>query len=114
MPLGLLVLLSALLLSNNALAGNSNEGTDPTKPFAGNSPSSAPLNSDNQEEKKVKLVLQSIIEQGTQRKVIINGKILKMGEHIEAYQIIKINSDSVILKSAEQRLTLSLFTKVLS
>ncbi len=113
-PFKLPILLLILLLSSNLYAGNTNSGADPTRPFSGSKPLNSTLSSENVEEKQIKLELQSIIEQGKQRKVIINGKILKKGEHIDIYQVIKINSDSVILKSAEQRLTLPLFIKVLS
>jgi hypothetical protein len=84
------------------------KNTDPTRPFTGTKSSSSVV------KKQKKLELQSIIEQGKHRKAIINGTILKKGEHIEGYQVVEISNKNVHLQSSEHRLTLALFTKVLS
>lgn len=103
------VLLFLFLLSHQSIAAEAYaKNIDPTRPFTGTKSSSSVVKKQN------KLELQSIIEQGQQRKAIINGTILKKGEHIEGYQVMKIKSKNVYLQSSERRLTLSLFTKVLS
>jgi hypothetical protein len=103
------MILSVCLFSHQTIAAESYaKNIDPTRPFTGKKSSSSVV------KKQSKLELQSIIEQGQQRKVIINGTILKKGEHIEGYQVVKISSKNVHLQSSERRLTLSLFTKVLS
>ena len=80
---------------------------DPTRPLFG---ASETVN------KKVNqtIKLQSIVNNGQDLTVVINGKLLKVGDRIEQYQLEKINNNSVVLSSPEKRLELSLFSPIVA
>ncbi len=80
-------------------------GVDPTKPLSA-------TRSVSKAKQQTHLVLQSIIidSQQKNRKAIVSGKLLKSGESINGYTLSRINDKSVVLKSAEREITLSLFS----
>ena len=80
---------------------------DPTRPFG-------VTNNPAQVIKGKQLTLQSIVGQGGQKNVIISGKLLKIGDNIGEYKLQQINANTVILRSAEKSLTLSLFVDVVT
>jgi hypothetical protein len=80
---------------------------DPTKPLFGGKTL-------REAKKRTPLVLQSIIEIGEHRKVVINGKMLKLGDKISSYKVTAITSKAVVLNSAQQRLELSLFSSAVT
>jgi hypothetical protein len=43
---------------------------------------------------------------------VINGQVLKVGDFIRQYELIAVNNTSVVLRSAEKRLKLSVFSSV--
>jgi len=101
--LTLLIAFFSYLLSVSAVA----KQTDPTRPFSG---SSAAV----KKAKVNQLVLQSIVEQGGEKSVIVSGKLLKLGDKIGQYRLDEINTNQVTLISAEKRLTLPLFSNVVA
>ncbi|XQW85542.1 hypothetical protein ACOYR1_02080 [Thalassotalea piscium] len=82
---------------------------DPTSPLFG---SEVNLNQKSNQA----IQLQSIVGQGKQATVVINGKVLRLGGLIEQYQLAKINKNSVVLASTstDKRLELSLFSPVVA
>lgn len=91
------------MLSGNAVA----QQTDPTRPFSGGSEAVNKI-------AVQRMKLQSIVENGQDLTVVINGKLLKVGDRIEQYQLEKINKNSVVLTSADKRLELSLFSPIVA
>ncbi len=77
--------------------------TDPTKPLWGGKVLQA-------NKVKSRLVLQSIISNSKVKKVIINGKILKVGDSVFAYKVTAIKAKSVKLSSADKNIELTLFS----
>ena len=75
---------------------------DPTRPFNHRVSSSVDL-------KVKKLVLESIIHGDGIHTAVINGKMLKPGETIREYRLVAVNDDSVVLRSATERLKLFVF-----
>ena len=98
----LLMVLS--LVSSFSHAG---QDLDPTKPFSDQRRSGKVT-------KNAPLVLQSIIRRENNRIAVINNKALKVGDEIGLYQVVAINSKSVVLNSLQQRIELSLFTNVVA
>lgn len=82
---------------------------DPTKPF---SITAAPLAVRHVHMQGASMQLQSIIERNGQSKAIINGKLVEEDGTIGDYQLVAINKDNVMLKSAERQVELSLFRNV--
>ncbi|MGL1956522.1 MAG: hypothetical protein OCD00_04330 [Colwellia sp.] len=72
---------------------------DPTRPF-GKSSASIEINSGQ------KLVLESIIHGDGIHTVVINGKVLKVGEMIGEYLLVAVNDDNVVLTTTTERLNL--------
>jgi len=95
-----------MVLLFSAVAGG--QEFDPTRPIVGSAGAIK-----NQSVKKT-LVLQSIVNHGHGKTVIINDKILKLGERIAQYRLTKINAKSVVLSSQEKRITLSLFSEIMA
>ena len=75
---------------------------DPTRPFGHSASSTEAV--DGKE-----LVLESIIRGDGIQTVIISGNVLKMLDYIGEYQLTAVNDQSVILRSKEQRLKLTIF-----
>lgn len=80
---------------------------DPTRPLFGESQASS-----NKVTQAIEL--QSIINNGQQLTVVINGRLLKVGDKIEQYQLKKINKNSVVLSSTDKHLELSLFSPIVA
>ena len=81
---------------------------DPTRPFMQrgiNTPQAIIFN---------KLTLQSIIKQNLEKNAIISNKLLKVGDKIGEYTLQQINTNSVILKSADKQIELTLFSDVMA
>ncbi len=84
--------------------------TDPTRPFG-----STFKGDGEQGAKQVsQYLLQTIIDNGEHQRVVINGKLLALGDRIGPYQLSKINSQSVVLTSLDNELTMSLFSPVVT
>ena len=98
-------LVTLLLLVQSA--GVSGQEVDPTRPLFATSSNVIKSNSKAMQ-------LQSIVDNGQGATVIISGKVLKIGDHIEGYQLKSIYKNSVVLVSDEKRLTLSVFTPVVA
>lgn len=94
------IILLSLLYSFTALAV-----TDPTKPFGVFAGSGSA-------EKVEKLQLQSIIHGDGIHTVIINNKLLKVGDYIGEYKLIAVNDKNVILRSEEERKQLFIFSEL--
>ena len=78
---------------------------DPTQPFGSGTVSS------NKDSAENELVLQSIIHGDGIHTAVINGKVVKPGEHIGKYRLVAINDTSVILRSDDERLKLYVFSE---
>ena len=104
--IGSILLILAIIPS---YAAKSNlTGVDPTKPLLGSKPSQRVKVAQN-------LVLQSIFHGTSGQKThraIINGMVLQVNDYIGEYRLVAVNDDSVILRSSEQRLKLSIFSSV--
>lgn len=79
------------------------QGMDPTRPLV---PGVASAHHNPQGD----IVLQSIIRRQGETKAVINGKVVSVGDAFNEYQVLEIKNKRVILKSAQQRLELSLFS----
>jgi len=89
-------------------APENNKGLDPTKPLFGSKQASI-VKIGN------KLILEGIFHGshgGNTHTAIINGKALKVNDTIGEYRLVAVNDDSVVLRSSEKRLKLSVFTTV--
>ncbi len=85
---------------------------DPTKPFSlANMPSNDKNSSANAFDK---LVLQSIVERNNEKIAIISGQLLKIGDKVAEYKLITIKHNSVILQSIDKKLTLSLYSDIVT
>jgi len=82
---------------------------DPTKPFGAVASSSS-----SDSEKSTQLILQSIIQRGGNKKAIIDGKVLNVGDKYKGFELITINSKGVVLDSPQGRMELSLFSGVIA
>ena len=89
---------SFLFISAAPLAAN----VDPTRPFGQGSSSTEIINGK-------KLVLESIIHGDGIHTVVINGKVLKVGETIGEHRLVAVNDNSVVLRTATERLKLYVF-----
>ena len=89
--------------------GTKAQDIDPTKPLSGTRfLSKIPAEA----AKKAELVLESIIHGFEVHTVVINGQVLKVGDYIHQYELVAVNNTSVVLRSAEKRLKLSVFSSV--
>jgi hypothetical protein len=95
--------ISVLCLITALASFSSLAETDPTKPLWGSKVLQV-------SKAKSRLVLQSIISNGEVKKVIINGKILKVGDRVSAYKVTAIKAKSVKLSSADKNIELTLFS----
>jgi len=87
----------------------SGQNVDPTKPLSAGSFSS---NSKAGKATKEKLVLESIVHGFEVHTAVINGQVLKVGDFILQYKLVAVNNTSVVLRSAEKSLKLSVFSGV--
>ena len=85
------------------------QNIDPTKPLSG-----AGFSTTSKAEKTAtaELVLESIIHGYEVHTADINGQVLKVGDFIRQYKLIAVNNSSVVLRSADKRLKLSVFSGV--
>lgn len=81
------------------------QGADPTRPLVPGLAAAAIKN-------KGDIVLQSIIRKEQVHKAVINGEVVSKGDSVNEYRVVEINSSSVLLKSEENQLKLSLFSGV--
>ena len=93
-----------MLLSPNLIA----KETDPTKPLIG---ISSVKSSDGK--KNGALVLQSIIRSNNIRKAVIDGEILYVGDMYKGFELLKISSTGVVMRSSQGERELSLFSGVI-
>ena len=98
--------LMALMLCLTFLANG--QSVDPTKPLS----YQASTGSNKLQIKDY--VLQSIIDNGQQKHVVINGKLMVLGDQIGPYQLINITKEHVVLSSTEKELKVSLFSSVVA
>ena len=98
-----LVISLALLLPNIVFA----KQVDPTRPFGAQSVYQADTPSS-------KLALQSIIRSHNDKKAVINGVVLKVGDKYKGYELMSISSKGVMLKSSQGKMELSLFSGVIA
>ena len=82
------------------------QSVDPTRPLDGSQISSSYTSLSNE------LVLQSIITNSQEKRVIISGQLLMLGQHINQYTLTKISDKEVTLSSQENSIKLSLYTSV--
>jgi len=82
---------------------------DPTKPFG-----AVASVSTNSSEKSTRLVLQSVINSNNNKKAIINGQVLNVGDKYKGFALIAINANGVVLDSPQGRMELSLFSSVIA
>ena len=80
------------------------KGVDPTKPLT----SSIVKNSGV----KKGLVLETIVHGKKNKSAIISGRLMKIGDYIGVHQLISVNRSSVVLRSEDGRLRLSVFSGV--
>jgi hypothetical protein len=85
------------------------QDVDPTKPLSigGFSSSNKPGKATAE-----KLVLESIVHGFEVHTAVINGQVLKVGDFILQYKLVAVNNTSVVLRSAEKSLKLSVFSGV--
>lgn len=96
------ILLITLLFTSFAWAAS-----DPTKPFGvGQLGSSAKVEKVNQ------MKLESIIHGNGVHTIIINGKLLKVGDYIGEFKLVAVNDKSVVLRSEDERKKLEIFSKL--
>ena len=82
---------------------------DPTKPCDAVASSSG-----SSSEKSTRLTLQSIIRSDGNKKVIIDGQVLNVGDKYKGFELIAINSKGVVLDSPQGKMELSLFSGVIA
>ncbi len=82
------------------------QSADPTRPFTyqGNKAG---------ENSPEKLVLESIIHGDQIHTVIISGKQMQVGDSIGEHRLVAVNDDSVVLRTATERLKLYVFSGVI-
>lgn len=85
---------------------NANTGIDPTKPLIANKEV-------YEVKQQSRLVLQSIIlnNQQNNKKAIVSGKLMSVGDMLYGFKLREINKKSVVLASAEREITLTLFSE---
>lgn len=81
--------------------------SDPTKPF-----SAGQLGSAAKVEKVNQMKLESIIHGNGVHTIIINGKLLKVGDYIGEFKLVAVNDKSVVLRSEDERKKLEIFSKL--
>jgi MSHA biogenesis protein MshK len=86
---------------------NANANSDPTKPF------NAAFDVNNAEIEAEKLVLQTIIHGDGVHTVIINGKVMSVGESIGEYKLMAVNDKSVVLRSENESKKLHVFSQAI-
>jgi MSHA biogenesis protein MshK len=101
------IILVALLLFLSQYANS--QQADPTKPFR-----AVASGSTNNSEKSTGLVLQSVIKSNNNKKAIINGQVLNVGDKYKGFALIAINANGVVLDSPQGRMELSLFSSVIA
>ena len=82
--------------------------TDPTKPLNLNVSSTANVVNNNA------LILQTIVESGKRKRVVINGQLLMVGDQIRQYTLSEITDHYVMLSSSEKNIKLSMFSSVVA
>ncbi len=85
------------------------QNADPTRPLSGSGFSSI---NKAEEAAKSELILESIVHGYKVHTAVINGQVLKVGDFIRQYKLVAVNNTSVVLRSAEKRLKLSVFSGV--
>jgi hypothetical protein len=85
------------------------QDVDPTKPLSG--VDFSPM-SKVQTTLKAELILESIIHGVEVHTAVINGQVLRIGDFIRQYELVAVNNTSVVLRSAEKHLKLSVFSSV--
>jgi len=85
------------------------QNNDPTKPLSAGGFSQV---SKVEAATKAELILESIIHGFEVHTAVINGQVLKVGDFIRQYELVAVNNTSVVLRSAEKRLKLSVFSRV--
>jgi MSHA biogenesis protein MshK len=84
------------------------KSVDPTKPFSSNVSSAKSVVNNNA------LILQTIIESGEHKSVVINGQLLTLGGQIRQYTLSEITDHYVLLSSSEKNIKLSMFSSVVA
>jgi len=97
------ILFLCLLISVNVTAKTAL--IDPTKPLH--------FKSEVHKKKQLAVLpkLQSILDDGKQRRAILNNQLYKTGQWIGEYQITAIKSDALFLRYKKRLYKLSLYTK---
>ena len=85
------------------------QNNDPTKPLSASGFSSI---TKAQAATKAELILESIVHGVEVHTAVINGQVLKVGDFILQYKLVAVNNTSVVLRSAEKSLKLSVFSGV--
>lgn len=80
--------------------------TDPTQPFGRAAIGSTAVEKTNQ------MILESIIHGNGVHTVIINGKLLKVGDYIGDFKLVAVNDKSVVLRSEDERKKLHIFSEL--
>ncbi len=80
------------------------QSMDPTKPLT--------LSVVKSDGVKKGLVLETIVHGKKNKSAIISGKLMKVGDYIGVYKLIKVNRSSVVLRSEDGPLRLSIFSGV--
>jgi len=102
------IILVALMLFLPQYANS--QQVDPTKPFG----AVVSVSTTNSNEKIKTLVLQSVIKSNNNKKAIINGQVLNVGDKYKGFALIAINPNGVVLDSPQGRMELSLFSSVIA
>lgn len=84
------------------------QGSDPTRPLTG----FALIGTSAQGSQK--LVLEAIVHGDAIHTAVINNKKLKVGGMIGEYTLTAVNDTSVVLRSGEEKIKLSLFSSVIA
>lgn len=84
------------------------QNVDPTRPLSLNGSATTMIANED-----FRLVLETIIYGDQIYTAVINGKVMKIGDHIGAHQLVTVNKHSVVLRSEDERLELTLFSDVL-
>ncbi len=96
-----IVLILSLLCTLSVSAKN----VDPTKPLSMSASGGSAV-------VKKGLVLESIIQGKKVKSAIISGKLLKIGDYIGNHKLVSVSRSSVVLRSEDERLKLSIFSGV--
>ncbi len=84
------------------------KSVDPTKPFYSKGVGK------NATKHISKYALQSIIANGQQKHVVINGKLMALGDRIGPYTLTVITQQYAVLTSAEKELKMSIFSSIVT